>query len=132
MTGRRRPAFLPRGWNTVTPRIAVSDPVGLAAFVRRVFGATGEDQKDRPTVLKIGDSRIMIGDASVRARSTAFLYVYVADVDAAFRRALDAGARSVEEPSSQPYGDRRAMVEDPWGNSWQIAAHEGELRLRGT
>ena len=97
----------------MTPRIAVSDPVGLAAFVRRVFGATGEDQKDRPTVLKIGDSRIMIGDASVRARSTAFLYVYVADVDAAFRRALDAGARSVEEPSSQPYGDRRAMVEDP-------------------
>lgn len=125
---RRRPAFLPRGWNTVTPRIAVSDSVGLAAFVRRVFGATGEDQRDRPTVLRIGDSRIMIGDASVRAPSTAFLYVYVADVDAAFRRAVEGGARSVEEPSSQAYGDRRAMVDDPWGNSWQIATHEGGPR----
>jgi uncharacterized glyoxalase superfamily protein PhnB len=128
MTPRRRPAFLPPGWNTVTPRIAVSDPVGLAAFVRRVFGATGEDQRNRPTVLRIGDSQIMIGDASVRARSTAFLYVYVADVDSVFRRAVDAGARSVEEPSSLPYGDRRAMVEDPWGNSWQIATHERRLR----
>jgi len=128
MTPRRRPAFLPPGWNTVTPRIAVSDPVGLAAFVRRVFGAAGEDQRNRPTVLRIGDSQIMIGDASVRARSTAFLYVYVADVDAVFRRAVDAGARSVEEPSSLPYGDRRAMVEDPWGNSWQIATHERRLR----
>jgi uncharacterized glyoxalase superfamily protein PhnB len=131
MTRQRRPAFLPRGWNTVTPRIAVSDPVGLAVFVRRVFGATGEDQRSRPTVLRIGDSQIMIGDANLRARSTAFLYVYVADVDAAFRRAMDAGARSVEEPSSLPYGDRRAMVEDPWGNSWQIATHEGKLRSPG-
>ena len=128
MTPRRRPAFLPPGWNTVTPRIAVSDPVGLAAFVRRVFGAAGEDRRNRPTVLRIGDSQIMIGDASVRARSTAFLYVYVADVDAVFRRAVDAGARSVEEPSSLPYGDRRAMVEDPWGNSWQIATQERRLR----
>lgn len=53
---------------------------------------------------------------------TAFLYVYVADADAVYRRALDAGARCLEQPSEMPYGDRRCMVEDQWGNTWQIAA----------
>ena len=55
----------------------------------------------------------------------AFLYVYVDDTDAAYRRAIDAGARSLEEPSDMPYGDRRCMVEDRWGNTWQIATHMG-------
>jgi uncharacterized glyoxalase superfamily protein PhnB len=116
----------------VTPRIAAADPARIVAFVRRVFGAAGEYRADRPTVLRIGDSRIMIGDARARGRATAFLYVYVAKVDPVYRRALAAGARSIEEPADLPYGDRRAMVVDPWGNSWQIAAHKGNLgRSRG-
>ena len=56
---------------------------------------------------------------------TAFLYVYVGDADATYRRALDAGARSLEEPRDVPYGDRRCMVTDRWGNTWQIATHRG-------
>lgn len=40
--------------------------------------------------------------------------------------ALNAGARSLEEPSDMPYGDRRCMVEDKWGNTWQIATYPGE------
>ena len=51
----------------------------------------------------------------------AFLYVYVDDTDATYRRALEAGARSLEEPLDMLYGDRRGMVEDEWGNIWQIA-----------
>jgi len=50
-----------------------------------------------------------------------FLYVYVADADDAYRRALDAGAVSLEEPWDTPYGDRRGMFQDPHGNVWQIA-----------
>jgi uncharacterized glyoxalase superfamily protein PhnB len=46
---------------------------------------------------------------------------YVADTDATYQRALNAGARSLEEPFDTPYGDRRCMVEDKWGNTWQIA-----------
>jgi uncharacterized glyoxalase superfamily protein PhnB len=38
---------------------------------------------------------------------TAFLYAYVSDTDAAYRRALDAGARALEASSVMPYGDRR-------------------------
>jgi uncharacterized glyoxalase superfamily protein PhnB len=51
----------------------------------------------------------------------AFLYVYVDDADAAYRRAIAAGAISIEEPRDTPYGDRRAMVADVFGNHYQIA-----------
>src|SRR5260370_37265387 len=54
---------------------------------------------------------------------TAFLYVYVNDTDGTYRRALDAGARALEAPSVMAYGDRRCMVEDKWGPTWQIATH---------
>jgi uncharacterized glyoxalase superfamily protein PhnB len=53
----------------------------------------------------------------------AFLYVYVDDIDATYKRALEAGAVSLEEPWDTPYGDRRGMVQDPCGNVWQIATH---------
>jgi len=49
--------------------------------------------------------------------------VYVNDTDATFKRAVAAGARAVEDPSETPYGDRRCMVEDEWGNTWQIATY---------
>lgn len=93
----------------------------LVAFIKHVFGATGEYRSDRPVVLNIGDSMIMISDAGVRKPTPAFLYVYVEDADATYRRAILAGATSLEEPSDTPYGDRRGMVEDRWGNTWQVA-----------
>ena len=71
----------------------------------------------------IGDSLLMISDAGIRNSMTAFLYVYVNDTDATFKRAVAAGARAVEDPSETPYGDRRCMVEDEWGNTWQIATY---------
>lgn len=113
----------PEGWHTVTPRIVVHDAKQLVAFIKQVFGAKGEYRQARPSELWIGDSVIMISDAGTRDPMTAFLYVYVEDTDATYQRALDAGARSFESPSDMPYGDRRCMVEDKWGNTWQIATH---------
>jgi PhnB protein len=113
----------PEGWHTVTPRIVVPEARHLVEFVKQVFGATGEYRQDRPSEMKIGDSVVMISDAGARSRKTAFLYVYVHDTDGTYRRALDAGARALEAPSVMPYGDRRGMVEDKWGNTWQIATH---------
>ena len=76
-------------------------------------------------MLMIGDSIIMIGDTSARDEFTGFFHVYVDDADAAYQRALVAGATSLEEPDDMPYGDRRAMIEDPCGNIWQIATFRG-------
>ena len=44
-----------------------------------------------------------------------------------YQRAVTAGAESLEAPADLPYGDRRAMVKDPWGDLWQIATYLGEV-----
>lgn len=59
----------------------------------------------------------------------AFLYLYLDDMDAAYRCALEAGATVIEEPQDMFYGDRRATVKDPFGNIWQIATHKEDLLL---
>jgi uncharacterized glyoxalase superfamily protein PhnB len=112
----------PDGWPTVIPRLFTPDTVHLVEFLKHVFGAQGEHHADRPAEMRIGDSMIMISDGGgIREAGPGFLYVYVADPDAAWRRAVDLGASSLEAPADMPYGDRRAMVRDPWGNTWQIA-----------
>ncbi|MGB9428611.1 MAG: VOC family protein [Gammaproteobacteria bacterium] len=126
MSERSKPSpSTPEGWHTVIPRIVVREAQQLVEFVKHVFGATGDYRPDRPAVLKIGDSVIMISEVGIRNPMPAFLYVYVADADRAYRRALQAGAKSLEQPSDTPYGDRRGMVEDKWGNIWQIATYKG-------
>lgn len=76
----------PAGWHSVTPRIVARDARRLVEFVSYVFGATGEFQSMAPSVVQIGDSKIMISEAGERDPSTAFLYVYVADVGATCAR----------------------------------------------
>ena len=110
-----------RGYRSVTPRIFVDDVGSQVRFLRDVFDATGEVEPGRPTDMRIGDSVIMVSSTEERAAFPAFLYVYVENADEAFRRAVDAGATVLEAPVDTPYGDRRAMVSDPFGNIFQIA-----------
>jgi PhnB protein len=120
--------FQPAGWHTVTPRIIVSGAEKLVDFVRGVFGATGDYRPEAPAELRIGDSIIMISDAGVREPMAACLYIYVENADEIWQRAVKAGAQSIEAPLDTLYGDRRAMVKDAWGNTWQIAT---SARARG-
>jgi uncharacterized glyoxalase superfamily protein PhnB len=120
-------SHVPDGWPTVVPRIFTADAEGLVRFVKDVFEAEGVFHAERPTELRIGDSLLMIAGADARSAMPACLYVYVPDADASYRRAVAHGARSVETPRDMPYGDRRAMVEDDWGNTWQIATHGGRF-----
>jgi PhnB protein len=99
----------------------VSDLDGQVRFLRDVFAADGEVQAGRPAELRIGDSVVMVSQAGERDEFPAFLYVYVADADACHRAAVGAGATTLEAPLDTPYGDRRAMVRDPFGNVFQIA-----------
>ena len=115
--------MLPEGWHTITPRIVVNQAREFVDFLKQVFLATGDYEDQRPTVVQIGDSKIMITEAGVRPASSAFLYVYVANTDETYQRACHLGARTIEEPVLTPYGDRRCMIEDPWGNTWQIATY---------
>ena len=112
---------LPSGFHSVTPRMVVSDVAAEVEFLRAAFDASGDAHADRPAEVRIGDSLVMISPAGARELFPAFLYVYVGDADSAHRRALAAGATSLEAPLDTPYGDRRAMVRDPFGNIFQIA-----------
>ena len=119
-------SYKPEGWNTLTPRVFTSDVEGLVGFLREVFGAKGDINRGRPTELRIGDSNLMVSDgAGVRQALASFLYVYVEDTDEAYQRAVSAGAKTVESPFDTPYGDRRATLEDAWGNTWQVATRRG-------
>ncbi|MCC8957191.1 VOC family protein [Bradyrhizobium sp. Pear77] len=114
--------FKPIGWPTVIPRIVTSDLAGLTGFLRDVFDAQGEVRSGAPTEMRMGDSIILISDGgSVRDAMPAFLYVR--NADETYRRAIAAGAESIETPVDTPYGDRRAMVRDAWANVWQIATY---------
>lgn len=90
-------------------------------FLRRVFDAVAELAPGRPTEVLIGDSLILVGSTAEREPFPSFLYVYVDDADATYQAAMDAGASSIEGPLDTPYGDRRAMFEDPFGNIFQVA-----------
>ena len=121
--------FQPDGWPTIIPRVFTEDVRGVVSFLKLVFGARGEMRIGAPAEMSIGDSLILVSDggAAREARKT-FLYVYVENIDKTYGRALEAGALTIEKPVDMPYGDRRATVQDPWGNVWQIATHGGAFR----
>ncbi|HVV09680.1 VOC family protein [Amycolatopsis sp.] len=112
---------VPAGYHSVTPRMVVPDVPAAVGFLREVFGAAGTAPADRPAEIRIGDSLILVSGSGAREPFPAFLYVYVDNVDETYRRALAAGAATIEEPRETPYGDYRAMVKDPSGNQFQIA-----------
>jgi uncharacterized glyoxalase superfamily protein PhnB len=101
--------------------MVVADVAGAVGFLRRVFAATGEVHAGRPAEMQVGDSLVMVTEAGEREVFPAFLYVYVDDADRTYTRAIAAGAASLEQPLDTPYGDRRAMVRDPFGTVFQIA-----------
>ena len=115
----------PDGFHTLTPRIVVADLSAQVQFLRDTFHAEGEVSLGRPAELRIGDSLVMVTEAGERDLFPAFLYVYVDEADTTYERAVAAGASTIEAPLDTPYGDRRAMVRDPFGNMYQIAHRLG-------
>ena len=121
--------FQPEGRHTVTPRIMTPDVGGLVQFLKSVFDARGDRRVGAPTEITIGDSTILVSDGGgLRPTSQAFLYVYVEHADETYLRAIELGAQGIEPPQDMPYGDRRAMIRDAWGNLWQIATHLGATK----
>ena len=116
---------IPEGYHTITPRMFVEDADAMVGFLKAAFGATERPRvgKGSPAEMVIGDSIVIVSGTGQRPALPAFLYLYVLDTDAAYRDAVAAGAKSIEAPQNMHYGDRRAMVEDPQGNTWQIATH---------
>lgn len=136
-TTSKKPAVnpIPRGFHTVTPYMVAADGDAMLAFVKNAFdaeeafraigGAGGIHAETR-----IGDTMLMMGGGIPgkpfpAELKTAALHVYVHDVDAVYKKALQAGATSISEPQDHEYGERGAGVKDPFGNHWYIATRKG-------
>src|SRR5271157_4407298 len=92
----------PPGYHTVTPRVVVDDVEATVEFLRAAFDATGDAPAGRPAELRIGDSLVLVSETGPRDSFPAFLYLYVDDADHGYRRAIDAGATSLERRSTPP------------------------------
>jgi uncharacterized glyoxalase superfamily protein PhnB len=120
---------VPDGYRNVTPYLNVAGAAALLDFLKRAFGAEellrmpAADGAIQHAEVRIGDSIVMLSDALRDAPMPSTLYLYVADTDATYRRALAAGATPVAEPADAFWGDRFARVRDPSGNVWSIATH---------
>jgi PhnB protein len=120
---------IPAGLGSVTPFLHPRGADRLIEFLRQAFAAEAmevvraPDETIKHAKLRVGRSVVEMGEAHGpwQPMPTMF-YLYVDDVDAAYRRALAAGAASLEEPAVQPYGERRAAVRDAFDNQWYLAA----------
>ena len=127
---------IPDGYHSVTPYLTVSDATRLLEFLKQAFDAKETERIDTENgriaraEVRIGDSIVMLGEANGPWKPMpAGLYLYVADTDATYKRAIAAGATSLMEPADQFYGDRNAGVTDPVGNNWWIATHVEDVPL---
>ena len=114
---------LREGFHTVTPYLTAKDVNGLVEFTKLAFGAVETFRAEMGPghfhiEVRIGDSMVMIGGGPDVSPATGMIYLYVDDVNAAYKRALYAGATSIQEPGDTPDGERRGGVRDAFGNLW--------------
>ncbi|WP_219414464.1 VOC family protein [Pseudonocardia nigra] len=124
---------VPEGYTTVTPWMISRDTAGVLDFLHRAFGAEELARVQNPdgsighAEARIGDAVVMLFDGRPEWPATpCFLRLYLPDGDAAFRRALDAGATVVTEMTEMFWGDRVGRVRDPFGNLYWIQTRVAE------
>lgn len=123
----------PEGYSSVSPYLVVEGAQGVIDFLKQAFGASQLRRYDMPdgsimhAEVRIDDTVIMIADGGGEWPAfPSWLHVYVRDVDATYRRALNAGGEAVQEPQQKEGDpDRRGGVNDPGGNTWWIATQVG-------
>ena len=131
---------VPGHLRTVTARLVVRDGAAAIAFYTRAFGA--EELGERFTVpdgelihaeIKIGDSVVMITQDAADGPAcspeqlggmvTCVMATYWENVDAAWERAVSAGAEVIYPLADQFYGERGGRIRDPFGQQWMMSQH---------
>jgi PhnB protein len=129
---------VPEGYRTITPYLAVDGAAEAIEYYKKAFGAKERGRMDVPggkighAELEIGDSLVMLSDAlpqfSTRSPkelggTSVSVHMYVEDVDAVVKQAIEAGATVTAEVADQFWGDRFGIVQDPFGHQWTISTH---------
>ena len=133
---------IPDGYHTATPYLIVDGAAKALEFYKQAFGAEELLRMDAGggkimhAEIKIGDSLIMLADENPErghkspksyGGTTVSILLYVPDVDAQFKRALAAGAKSMRPVEDQFFGDRMGTLTDPFGHCWSIATHKEDV-----
>jgi PhnB protein len=134
---------IPEGYHSLTPNIVYKDTRKAIEFYKKALGAKERHIMPGPNgqgvahaEIQIGNSIIMMCDesAEMKTRSAQTLggspvsfYIYLADVDAAFQKALSAGCHALMPPTDQFWGDRMGALADPFGYQWILATHTKDL-----
>lgn len=134
---------IPEGRHSVTPSLVCTPCSAAIDFYVAAFGAveieprmTGPDGTIGHAEIRIGDSVIMLGDEwpngptqspTTVGGSTAAFFIYTDDVDALWKRAIDAGAEVVFPLEVQFYGDKSGRVRDPYGHTWGLGQRVEEV-----
>jgi PhnB protein len=121
---------IPEGYHTITPYISVKGAdefikmVGKAFGGKEVYRMSYDDGRVMHAEVKIGDSHIMLNESTVKNPPSNILFnLYVENVDEVFKKAVDAGCTSLQEPTLQFYGDKAGGVKDKFGIQWWISTH---------
>ena len=140
MTNNTKP--IPEGYHSITPALIVKDGKEAIDFYKKAFGAEERYRMEAPNgklghaELKIGDSVFMLADEFPEMKclspksiggSPVSMYLYVADVDTVFNRAVSAGSKALDPVKDQFWGDRHGRLEDPFGHVWSISTHQKDL-----
>jgi PhnB protein len=133
---------IPDGYHSIQPYLMFKNSARAIDFFIKAFGAKERLRMSDATgrvnhaEIEIGDSCIMLADEAPQmgalsvehyGGSPVSLLIYTENCDAMYRQALAAGAKSEREPTDQPYGDRMAGVQDPFGYRWYIATHTKDV-----
>jgi PhnB protein len=120
--------YKPAGYTSVAPYLIVDGAHRTIEFMQQVFDAVelrrfpAEGDKIMHAEVRIDDTVLMLADGGGDwPPIPAYVHVYVPDVDAAYRRALDVGATSVQEPQKHEDEDKRGGVKDAGGTTWWLA-----------
>jgi PhnB protein len=129
---------IPEGYHTLAPYLAVENAAHAIDYYKTAFGAKERVLMEAPggaighAELEIGDSVVMLSDPFPQSStkppkelggSSVSVFMYVEDVDAVVKQAVDAGATVLMEVADQFWGDRFGTVQDPFGHTWSIATH---------
>lgn len=131
---------VPKGYSTVTPVLTLEDSRKAIDWYKKALGAeeqsvsAGPDGKVMHAAIRIGNSYLMLHDEMMGSKSPRTLggspvdlWLSVDDCDAAFKRAVDAGATPKVPVSDQFWGDRWGVFTDPFGLEWSVATHKEDL-----
>jgi PhnB protein len=129
---------VPEGYHSVTPYLAIEGAAKAIEYYKKAFDAKERTRMETPdgkvghAELEIGDALVMLSDALPQfttkspaelGGTSASVFLYVEDVDAVVKQAVDAGGTMAMEVADQFWGDRLGSVTDPFGHSWLIATH---------